>query len=83
MHKQVKYFIRKFLISGNFFSGKEFSDLYTVVLASLFTVVVASFPPGECVDDLLNSFLNNTFNVLSISIQYTPLFKLPGFCLKC
>ena len=75
MHKQVKYFIRKFLISGNFFSGKEFSDLYTVVLAS--------FPPGECVDDLLNSFLNNTFNVLSISFQYTPSFKLPGFCLKC
>ena len=48
--KQLKDFILKFLISGNFFSQKTFFNYYTVILVS--------FPLGGCGDEVVDNWTN-------------------------
>ena len=48
--KQFQYFILKFSVSENLYSEKEFLNLYTMILAS--------FPLGECVDEVVKNRSN-------------------------
>ena len=48
--KKFKDFILSFSISGSFFSEKQFSNLYTMILIS--------FPLGGCDDEIVDSLKN-------------------------